>query len=72
MCTDAPKDIILFILGGVTYEEAAVVAKLNAKAKEKKTNVEITLGGTHMLKSINFIAGLAQMGSYSDDAESKV
>ena len=40
-----PTEIIIFIVGGVTYEEAKVVADLNAKG------ANIVIGGTNLISS---------------------
>lgn len=44
---DRPQDIILFFVGGVTYEEARFVAQLN----EENKAMRILLGGTTMINS---------------------
>jgi vacuolar protein sorting-associated protein 45 len=45
---------VIFIVGGATYEEARMVAQLNAANKSQR----IILGGTTMLNSASFIADL--------------
>jgi|AntAceMinimDraft_1070359.scaffolds.fasta_scaffold127332_1 vacuolar protein sorting-associated protein 45 len=49
-----PKDILVFIIGGVTYEEARFVAQLN----ESGQGGHITLGGTTILNSGDFLRDL--------------
>jgi len=48
------QQIIIFIVGGVTYEEAAYVANLN------RNSINILLGGTHILNSSNFLNALRE------------
>ncbi|KAK6349692.1 vacuolar protein sorting-associated protein 45 [Orbilia brochopaga] len=48
---DKPQDIIVFMVGGATYEEARLIAQVNASTP----GVRIVLGGTSMLNSATFI-----------------
>ena len=59
---DRPQDIIVFIIGGTTYEEARTVALLNSQATAPQSgpsqssaspvnNARILLGGTGVLNS---------------------
>ncbi|RQM04892.1 hypothetical protein DH86_00002676 [Scytalidium sp. 3C] len=48
---DKPQDIIVFIIGGVTFEEAKTVANINASAP----GVRIVLGGTTIHNSTTFL-----------------
>ncbi|KAA8914847.1 Sec1-like protein [Sphaerosporella brunnea] len=48
---EKPQDIIVFIVGGATYEEAKLVAQINATAP----GIRIVLGGTTMLNSSSFL-----------------
>ena len=48
------QDLVIFIVGGATYEEARMIAQLNAANKSQR----IILGGTIMLNSASFIADL--------------
>lgn len=48
---DKPQDIIVFIAGGVTYEEAKTVAQLNASLP----GIRIVLGGTSIHNSTTFL-----------------
>ncbi|EPS41224.1 hypothetical protein H072_4884 [Dactylellina haptotyla CBS 200.50] len=48
---DKPQDIIVFVVGGATYEEARLIAQVNASTP----GVRIVLGGTSMLNSDMFI-----------------
>ncbi|KAK6362046.1 vacuolar protein sorting-associated protein 45 [Orbilia blumenaviensis] len=48
---DKPQDIIVFMVGGATYEEARLIAQVNASTP----GVRIVLGGTSMLNSDSFI-----------------
>lgn len=48
---DKPQDIIVFIVGGTTYEEAKMVAQVNASSP----GVRVVLGGTGVLNSNSFL-----------------
>lgn len=47
---DKPQDVIVFIVGGTTYEEARAVAQMNASTP----GVRVVLGGTNVLNSRSF------------------
>lgn len=49
---DKPQDIIVFIVGGTTYEEAKMVAQINASTP----GVRVVLGGTTIHNSDTFLA----------------
>lgn len=49
------QQIMIFIVGGVSYEEATFVANINAKKE-----VSVLLGGTHMLNSTTFLNALKE------------
>ncbi|KAJ5612335.1 Vacuolar protein sorting-associated protein VpsB [Penicillium lagena] len=48
---DKPQDIIIFMVGGVTYEEAKMVAQVNASSP----GVRVVLGGTSIHNSTTFL-----------------
>ena len=48
------QDLVIFIVGGATYEEARMVAQLNVANKSQR----IILGGTTILNSASFIEDL--------------
>ncbi|KAI9810984.1 MAG: vacuolar protein sorting-associated protein 45 [Pycnora praestabilis] len=48
---DKPQDIVIFIVGGATYEEAKMVAQVNASSP----GVRVVLGGTGIHNSITFL-----------------
>ncbi|KAI9808537.1 MAG: hypothetical protein M1825_003686 [Sarcosagium campestre] len=48
---DKPQDIIVFMIGGVTYEEAKSVAQVNASSP----GVRVVLGGTTVHNSTTFM-----------------
>ncbi|KAF1809274.1 Sec1-like protein [Eremomyces bilateralis CBS 781.70] len=48
---DKPQDIVVFMVGGVTYEEAKMVAQINASSP----GVRIVLGGTSVHNSESFL-----------------
>ena len=49
-----PQQIVVFINGGVTYEEARFVAQINSSGN----GLAITLGGTSMVNSAIFVQEL--------------
>ena len=49
---DKPQDIVVFIVGGATYEEAKMVAQVNASSP----GVRVVLGGTSIHNSTTFLA----------------
>ncbi|KAF2158124.1 vacuolar protein sorting-associated protein 45 [Myriangium duriaei CBS 260.36] len=51
MTKDKPQDVIVFIVGGTTYEEAKVVAQMNASTP----GVRVVLGGTAVHNSASFL-----------------
>ncbi|CAN6606641.1 vacuolar protein sorting-associated protein 45 [Trichomonascus vanleenenianus] len=53
---DRPQDIVVFVIGGVTYEEARLVAEMNASLK----GVRIVLGGTSIQNSASFLKDIRQ------------
>ncbi|VEU22546.1 DEKNAAC103459 [Brettanomyces naardenensis] len=55
----SPQEIVIFIVGGVTYEEARLVAELN------KTNsgLRCLIGGTHIPSTNGFVENLVDSGS---------
>lgn len=48
---DKPQDIIIFMVGGTTYEEAKLIAQVNASTP----GVRVVLGGTSVLNSKVFM-----------------
>lgn len=48
---DKPQDIIIFMIGGTTYEEAKMVAQVNASSP----GVRVVLGGTTVHNSTTFL-----------------
>jgi hypothetical protein len=51
---DKPQDIIVFIVGGVTFEEARSVSQINASSP----GIRIVLGGTNVHNSATFLEEL--------------
>jgi len=56
-----PQEIIVFIVGGATYEEGFVVHDLNST----KPGVRIILGGTNIQNSQSFIRDVSEIPSFS-------
>lgn len=48
---DKPQDVIVFMVGGATFEEARIVAQMNASTP----GVRVVLGGTEVLNSSRFL-----------------
>lgn len=57
--TDRPQDIIVFMIGGVTFEESRMVAEIN----NSTPSVRIVLGGTSTINSSEFLDGLEANGA---------
>ncbi|KAL5417470.1 hypothetical protein PMIN03_001647 [Paraphaeosphaeria minitans] len=53
---DKPQDIIIFMVGGTTYEEAKMVAQVNASSP----GVRVVLGGTTVHNSSSFLEEIAE------------
>ena len=49
MCTVKPQKVIVFIAGGVTYEEGRIASLLSTK------DFEIIVGGTNVINAKQFI-----------------
>lgn len=62
---DRPQDIIVFIIGGATYEEALVVYNLN----RTMPGVRIVLGGTTVHNTKSFLEEVVATGVHSRIAE---
>jgi hypothetical protein len=54
---DKPQDIIVFMVGGATYEEAKMVAQVNASSP----GARVVLGGTGMLNSGSFLESVEEI-----------
>jgi vacuolar protein sorting-associated protein 45 len=50
-----PTDVIVFMVGGITFEEAATVAEFN----KTNSNIRIILGGTHIHNTKSFLSDLS-------------
>jgi vacuolar protein sorting-associated protein 45 len=61
---DKPQDIIVFMIGGVTYEEAKMVATINATSP----GVRLVLGGTTVHNTATFLEEVEQAVSSWPDA----
>jgi vacuolar protein sorting-associated protein 45 len=48
---DRPQDVLVFVVGGVTYEEGKLVAEMNVSLQ----GTRIVLGGTSVLNAEMFI-----------------
>ena len=61
---DKPQDVVVFIVGGATYEEAKTVAQVNASSP----GVRVVLGGTSIHNSTTFLAEVQDAVSSWPDA----
>lgn len=63
----APKLVIIFMVGGTTYEEARNIAELNAQGEKSDSGwcqgVKFVLGGTGVQNSQSFLSDLAEMAA---------
>lgn len=57
--SERPQDIVVFIVGGATYEEARLVAELNATTR----GVRIILGSTAIHNTDSFLQDIEEAGS---------
>ncbi|GAM25712.1 hypothetical protein SAMD00019534_088870 [Acytostelium subglobosum LB1] len=57
--TERPSDIIVFIIGGITYEEAYNVFKFNSMNANQK--IRVVLGGSTILNCNQFLEDLTHM-----------
>lgn len=53
-----PQEIVIFMVGGVTYEEARLVAELN----KGNSGLRVVIGGTHIPNSEGFVENLQDVG----------
>jgi hypothetical protein len=58
---EKPRTVVVFMIGGITYEEAAAVAAVN----EANPDVQVVLGGSCVHNSKSFLAELEQLGMAS-------
>ncbi|CEP11802.1 hypothetical protein [Parasitella parasitica] len=58
MLRERPQDIIVFICGGTTFEEARYIAQLNATTP----GVRIVLGGNNVHNSKSFLSQISKVG----------
>mmetsp|Transcript_16400 Transcript_16400/g.55827 ORF Transcript_16400/g.55827 Transcript_16400/m.55827 type:complete len:570 (+) Transcript_16400:155-1864(+) len=57
-----PRDVVVFVLGGTTYEEARAVHLFNQGARKDGHGLRVLLGGTGVINSAAFLEALAEMG----------
>ena len=55
--TAAPRSVVVFVIGGCTYEEGTKVAEMNSSG----TGIKIILGGTVVHNSNTFLRELAAL-----------
>lgn len=61
---DKPQDIVVFVVGGATYEEAKMVAQVNASSP----GIRVVLGGTSIHNSTTFLEEMQDAVSNWPDA----
>ena len=65
--TKSPKLVVIFMVGGTTYEEARSVAELNAQGERGDGSwcqgMKFILGGTGVQNSASFLQDLAEMAA---------
>ena len=54
------REVVVFMLGGTTFEEAAAVAEFN---KSNNAGIRVLLGGTSVQNSKSFLGELARLGA---------
>lgn len=64
---DKPQDIIVFMIGGATYEEAKMIAGINATTP----GVRVVLGGTSMHNAATFLEEVEAVVSTWPEAQSR-
>lgn len=64
---DKPQDIIVFIVGGATYEEAKMIAGINASTP----GVRVVLGGTSVHNAATFLEDVEDAVSSWPDARTR-
>ncbi len=60
----APRLVVVFVVGGTTYEEAKAVADLNAAGERNEgwsAGMRIVLGGTQVHNSATFMRGFFEI-----------
>jgi len=61
-CDPLPQHVLVFVVGGTTYEEARDVANLNKPSDAgRERSWKVVLGGTTIHNSHSFLADLAQL-----------
>ncbi len=62
----APKLVIVFIVGGTTYEEARTISDLNAQGARNEgwsAGMRLLLGGSGVLNSGSFMTAFQEMSA---------
>ncbi|AMD21326.1 HER047Cp [Eremothecium sinecaudum] len=60
------QDIIIFMVGGITMEEARIVHQFNTSMKNKNGAVRIVIGGNNVLKTKDFLEDFKRLHCTSD------
>jgi len=53
--TEPPEEVIVFFVGGTTYEEELCVSNFNAELRKSGSTSKVILGGTHFHNSKSFL-----------------
>lgn len=58
----APQDVVVFIVGGVTYEEARIIHEFNEdKTRNNINHMRVILGGTDVLSTAKYLQSLKSL-----------
>jgi len=67
-----PPDVIVYMLGGVTFEEACKVAELNAQLSNTQPSQRVILGGSFIHNSTSFLEDLMEFAQSSPPLSSDI
>ncbi|SCW00501.1 LAFE_0C05578g1_1 [Lachancea fermentati] len=59
---NAPQDVIIFFVGGVTFEEARVVHQFNEVFRKDGRRIRVVLGGTTVVSTSDYIKSCQDSG----------
>lgn len=62
-----PQDIIIFVIGGLTFEEARAVNQFNEKSKLSNGNCRVIIGGTSIVNTEQFLTDVASIYDKPND-----
>ena len=65
--TYMPQDVIIFVVGGITFEEARAVNQFNEKNRNSKGNCRVVIGGTSILTTEQFLTDVSSINDKPDN-----